>query len=54
MTNTFKRRPIKQHKELLEDGRYRSKAEQPIKVKRRVQEEKDAEEQIRQYQELSD
>ena len=54
MTNTFKRRPIKQHKELLENAAYRGKAEKPIKVRKREQEEKDAQEQIDHYTYLSD
>lgn len=54
MADTFKRRPIRQHKELLENPAYLSKVEKSIKVRKYEQEKEDAEEQIRHYQELSD
>lgn len=46
--NKFKRKPIKQHRELA-DPKYRARDEKHIKVRRREVEEKEAEEAIRSY-----
>jgi hypothetical protein len=43
----FQRRKIKEHEEFLNNSKYLQKVEKPIKVKKREQQEKEAEKAIR-------